>query len=99
MKTLLKVVIIFIFIGSANAGPFMDFDLGFNLTGYQNEVNKEMLSDENPMTIVRAGYETGVYKHNGGLNIRGHGYWQHISSLTGTDSGINLLMFGVRLSI
>ena len=89
-----------IFAASIEAGPYMDFDLGINLTDYHNnEEALRILNDDNPAAIVRLGYETDKYHHAGGLIINGHAYIEHISSLQGLDSGINVLMIGVRLGI
>ena len=99
-KALGIILLMLIFAGSIEAGPYMDFDLGVNITDYDgNDAGFELLSDDNPVAIVRAGYETGVYHHSGGLNISGHAYYEHMSSLIGTDSGIDVLMIGVRLGI
>ena len=100
MKNILKTITMLIFSSSIEAGPFMDFDLGLNLTDYHNNDEAlRILNNDNPAAIVRLGYETDKYYHDGGLIINGHAYLEHISSLQGLDSGINVLMIGVRLGI
>ena len=98
MKNLLLISAL-LFTAPSWAGPFMDFDLGINISQYPNEQSLDLLKNEVPMAIVRAGYETDAYHHDGGLIIRGHAYFEHISSLRTPDSGVNLIMIGVRLGI
>ena len=90
------------FIGGkfAHAGMFLDLDLdlGAHLTNYNSEIHDERyIGGENPIGIVRVGYQTGTYNMFGPVDISAHGYYEHMSSAgTSEDTGIDVIMFGVR---
>lgn len=82
------------------SGMFLDLDLGAHLTNYhQHEPDgTRWLGNENPIGIVRIGYQTNSYNLVGPLDISAHGYYEHMSSAgTGDDTGVDVIMFGVRI--
>jgi len=87
-------------VADAKSGPFLDLDIGSNLSDNHNHLpdGTYLKSDENPLGQIRIGYQTKAYNLFGPVDIRAHGYWQHRSSLARTDdNGFNLLMFGIRI--
>ena len=82
------------------AGPFLDLDIGVHLQDWpeQHYNGEPALGSHNPIGIVRIGYQTNKWNFAGPLNVRAHAYYEHMSS-TGTreDSGVDVLMFGVRI--
>lgn len=84
---------------TVHAGPFLDLDLGTHLTDYHvhDVYPGRYLSHENPIGIVRLGYQTETYKLFGPVKASVHAYYQHMSSAkTSQDSGVDVLMLGVR---
>jgi len=87
-------------IHEAQAGPFLDLDIGTNLTHDHAYIPEQgyLISDENPVGQIRIGYQTEAYNLFGPVDVRVHGYFQHRSSIrTNLDGGFNLLMFGIRI--
>ena len=83
----------------AHAGMFLDLDLGAHLTNYHEHEpdGTRWLGNENPIGIVRVGYQTGDYNLFGPVDISAHGYYEHMSSAgTSEDTGVDVIMFGVR---
>ena len=70
---------------------------GFGSTAVCVDQSK-YLSDSGPIAVIRAGYETSTYPVWGPVDISAHAYWEHISSAGDpNDTGIDLLMIGIRL--
>ena len=88
---------------NANAGAFVDFDIGAFVNGYHHHALPEAephLGDANPIFQFRIGYESPRAPLPWDVDVTGHMYLQHTSSMgTGTDSGPNLLMFGTRIEL
>ena len=85
---------------SANAGLFLDLDMGAHLTNYHEHQpdGTRWLGNDNPIGIIRVGYQTDRYNFTGQLNISAHSYYEHMSSAgTGDDTGVDVLMFGIRI--
>lgn len=92
-------------IHEANAGPFLDLDIGMNIpcdTVKQSSVTDYTYScgevaQDNPIGIVRAGWQFkghDVWK----VNVQPHAYYEHASSIvTNHERGLNVLMIGVRI--
>ena len=94
---------------AAQAGPFLDLDLGMytspvdkcyqeRVTGYEAELCKDYIHHEGVIGIVRLGYETPDIKVTPNIDLQLHTYWQHMSGTeTSRDSGLDVLMLGVRI--
>lgn len=98
--SLLLWVVIFSVWHKCAAGPFLDLDLGTHLTDWpeQNYNGQPALGPESPIGIIRIGYQTKKWNFAGPLNVRAHGYYEHMSSAgTPKDSGVDVLMFGIRI--
>jgi len=86
-------------LNQAEAGPFLDLDIGAHLNDYHehHQDGTRYLGNENPVGVIRAGYQTETYSLFGPVDARLRGYYQHMSSAgTGSDIGIDVIMFGVR---
>lgn len=86
-------------INMAMAGPFLDLDIGTHLQSWPDQTynGEPALGQENPIGIIRIGYQTNKWNFAGPLNVRAHAYYEHMSSAgTNMDSGVDVLMFGVR---
>lgn len=97
---LLIILISLLSITSVNAGPFLDLDLGVHLTDYHEHRpdGTRWLGNENPLFILRVGYETNKYAIIGPVVVTGHVYYKHLSSAgTRDDTGVDALMLGLRL--
>ena len=84
---------------TAKAGPFLDLDIGAHLTNYHEHEpdGTRWLGNENPIGIVRIGYQTETYRLFGPVDARVHGYYEHMSSAgTSDDTGVDVIMFGLR---
>ena len=88
------------------AGPFLDLDMGMNvpcdtvkqtsMTDYTYSCGQ--VAQDNPIGIVRAGYEFNSYPLFWKLHIQPHAYYEHASSIvTNHERGLNVLMIGVRI--
>lgn len=87
-------------IHEAKAGPFLDLDIGTHLTDWYDSCNyrQRCIGEENPIGIIRIGYETNTYRMWGPVDISAHGYYEHMSSAGNPDdTGIDVLMFGIRI--
>ena len=89
-----------LFATTASAEVFLDLDIGMHVADYHDHQpdGTNWLGDENPLGVIRAGFQTGRHPLSGGASIRGRVYFEHMSSIPdGGDTGINVLMLGVRL--
>lgn len=81
-------------------GLFLDLDIGVHLQDWpEQHYNFEpALGSENPIGIMRIGYQTNEWNFTGPLSARAHAYYEHMSSAgTHKDSGVDVLMFGIRI--
>ena len=100
-KIIILLTVLILSVGGkfAHAGMFLDLDLGAHLTNYHEHEpdGTRWLGNENPIGIVRVGYQTGTYNMFGPVDISAHGYYEHMSSAgTSDDTGVDVIMFGVR---
>ena len=86
---------------NAEAGPYLDLDIGTHLVDYHvhlpGDQSKQYLSHENPVGIVRLGYETDTLVKVGPAEVKLHTYYEHGSSLSSADYGYHLWMGGIRI--
>ena len=86
-------------IHEAKAGMFLDLDIGAHLQDWPEQTynGEPALGSENPIGIIRVGYQTTAYQLWKQVDISAHGYYEHMSSAgTHNDSGVDVLMFGIR---
>ena len=89
-----------IFAGSIEAGMFLDLDIGAHLDVHpdKSKDGTPWLGKENPLGVMRVGYQTEKYNISGPIDISAHGYYEHMSSMSnGNDTGVDVIMFGVRV--
>jgi hypothetical protein len=95
-----RVALLLAFAFNAEAGLFLDLDLGVHLVDYHvhlpDDPSKQYLSHENPIGMIRLGYETKAYPV-GKIDVRLHTYYEHGSSLRSADYGYHVWMGGIRL--
>lgn len=60
-------------------------------------LHEAYVGSENPLGIVRLGYQSRAHKISEHVDVRVHGYWEHMSSIpTKHETGIDVFMIGVR---
>ena len=104
MKVIRRLIVIFILtmifgliIKRAHAGMFLDLDVGAHLTDWPDPCychNERELSSANPIFVGRLGYQTDPVSQI----MRFQVFYEHMSSAgDGRDTGIDVLMIGVRI--
>ena len=73
-------------------GPFLDLDIGSHLKTWPECNCERSIGHENPLGVLRVGYSKKVSKHT-----QIHGYYEHMSSIVNSDTGVDVLMIGIRI--
>lgn len=85
------------------AGPYLELGLGAMLGDSYKPSSIDVgeqsyVGERAPIARIRIGYETPPAPLPWDISVTGHGYLEHTSSMgTALDTGMELLMFGVRI--